>query len=126
MMTSYDWAYLAGFIDGEGCFTVHRNQGGQVYPRLIVSNTDPVYLKTLQEELGGKLHVQSHNPPRKANYRWVVNGRDLIVEIYPQLMPYLRQKKREAKLSLKMLDMPHDQRELAARKLSNMKKEVIS
>lgn len=53
MMTDAQVAYAAGFIDGEGCFSISRdNRNGKVRGyaiKLDISNCDRAVLNTLQD-----------------------------------------------------------------------------
>lgn len=86
-----NWAYLAGLLDGEGCFTItgtwkKRNpapktaEGSEVYfhMNLIISlyNNDLSVMKWLVQHFGGVYYVHhpSKKPTHKVGYSWHPKG----------------------------------------------------
>ena len=47
-------AYIAGFVDGEGCIQFSRCRK-RVFPRVLVVNTDREVLEALQDQFGGRI-----------------------------------------------------------------------
>ena len=105
-------AYLAGFVDGEGCFhaTKLKNKPGDGYKNghyrgvLKVSNTDIRVFHWLQETFKGTCsaafkETRDHLYKRDC-YEWVVTG-DRLLDICYQILPYLIVKKRHCELMIK-------------------------
>lgn len=81
--TSIDLAWAAGFIDGEGNFSVTRqtkNGGGQ---RMMAAQKDPELLYRLQEIFGGS--VNRYKVPNSYIHYWYVTGtraRGVMLTLY--------------------------------------------
>jgi len=86
--------WLAGFIDGEGCFTRHSQAGPNgsrvKKPKFVIGlrEDDAAILYALREEFGGSIHVRNAPSQREGNRRptviWTLTGRSL-----PGLVKYL-------------------------------------
>lgn len=104
-------AYLAGFIDGEGCITVvryrrdrpNRVHRGWYQPFLIVCNRDPAPLLVLRETFGGCVVCQKSHHGWGEVYRYQLRRRDALEEVLRALMPYLIVKREVAGLVLDFL-----------------------
>lgn len=101
-----DLAWAAGFLDGEGCFTLIKQSGAtlpsqrSLYVGASQSTREP--LEKLQELFGGKLNIRSR-PTDKGTimHVWLLGQRAAVVqEFIPQVLPYLIVKKREAEILL--------------------------
>jgi len=92
-------AYLAGFIDGEGCITIHKQP--PTYPIYIsVTNTKTKILELLATNYGGKITTYAQKlPNRKPIHRWCVANIQ-AVKLIKDILPYLRLKKKVAELCL--------------------------
>lgn len=77
------WAHLAGIIEGEGCFTISRNQG-KAYCRLsICQHKRAQLLRPLQEIFGGKIYTQEKS---KEVLSWSGHEAAFIAE---NILPYM-------------------------------------
>lgn len=96
-----DWAYLAGFIDADGCISANtRIKWSNYYPRVSISQVNGDYLHFLRDTFGGALR---HRVPSGV-------GRNLIWnlqvpsggsrQILNGVLPYLRNKKAQAEIAL--------------------------
>lgn len=107
-----DLAYLAGFVDGEGCFHACKlkNKPGDGYKNghyrcvLKVSNTDEGIFHWLQETFRGTCsaafkETRDHLYKRDC-YEWVVTGHRLL-DLCKQLLPYLKVKKKHCEWTIK-------------------------
>lgn len=93
-------AYLAGFLDGEGTFTVYRS--GNVYSALIsAASTDKAQILWLQQTFSGNIYSPTSEGNRVQSYQWQLRDKRTLIELIPQLIPYLRIKQLQAKLLLK-------------------------
>jgi hypothetical protein len=67
---SHEWtetelAYLAGIIDGEGCFTLHREKNSHRFAsQLQIGNTDLRLLEWVKTRFGGSVNFERRNNPR--------------------------------------------------------------
>ena len=100
-----DLAYLAGIIDGEGCFHIcllsKNSNDGYINPHyrgvLKVSNTDQKLIEWLKETFQGTDSACTRSTSSKKFERevfdWVVTGFRLL-DLCEQVLPYLIIKKR--------------------------------
>lgn len=94
-----DLHYAAGFLDGEGCFFIHRRENGKHHKGAIsCSNTHRPTIEWFQQTFGGSI---SKGKSRKSNHRpvysWQVVANDAF-EICGAVLPYLKQKTEQALL----------------------------
>lgn len=98
-----DAAYIAGFIDGEGCISIGKRRSDSFYIRVTVVNTKPVPLQWMVDVTGlGKVHERINKKPNYANlYRWLVQA-DGAATLLQQIRPYLRIKGPQADLAMEL------------------------
>lgn len=97
-------AYLAGFLDGEGTFTVYKavQTSGTVYSALIsAAATDVDIITWLLQTFGGNSYAPFCRGNRQQAYQWQLRRKELLVPLLEQLTPYLKIKQLQAKLLLK-------------------------
>lgn len=100
-----DFAYLAGYFDGEGSICIMKGGPGGKWPylrvTLVTSDEEPVKLASVV--FGGKCRSVKHNNkptrPRKTLYRWSV-GNVEATKVLKKLKPFLLAKKDQAELAL--------------------------
>lgn len=99
-MDPADLAYAAGYLDGEGCFSCDTN--GRI--KLICSTSHRPTIEWLYGLFGGIFMTPKRRPDKphwKPMYVWAIA--DLGAEqACRALLPYLREKRRQAELMLKM------------------------
>lgn len=88
------WEYAAGFIDGEGCFSIHEK-----CQRLTVSNLNVAVLFALQERFGGKGRITT----KKNGVSEYTLGSLGMRRYLPELIPHLLVKRELAELLLAYL-----------------------
>ena len=104
-MTKITSAYLAGFVDGEGCVRINRHKCGwtklgyRFEPYLDITNTDKQQLLDIQRTLSaGTVRAKKmYHSNRKQGYVWTVYG-NTASAILQKLLPFLRIKRRQAEL----------------------------
>jgi len=98
MTRETDLAWLAGFIDGDGCFRLHhlRPNGpgrGCLSPRLAFSQKDRQVLDRVVEIVGrGKVHGPYHRA-KGSHYQLIISG-VATIELAKELYPYLQELKK--------------------------------
>jgi len=107
----YQIAYLAGIMDGEGCFFIgnfscNPKTGTPYYQTtLSVSNTDEKLIDWLMQTFGGLkgqyTRKQLPKSSRKHVFRWQASG-ERLKHLCELMLPYLVCKKDEAELMLEM------------------------
>jgi hypothetical protein len=101
-----DWAYLAGFYDGEGTITAttqKRKDRDYYQLRFMVNNTNYELLRGLQNLFGGAIHVGSvmkDKPNWKQIYSWHAESKATCLPIFYGMLPFLRYKRREIELAI--------------------------
>lgn len=119
-----NWAYLAGLLDGEGCFTItgawkHRRnaylpktpRGSELYFHMGLTislyNTNVQVMKWLVHHFGGNYYVHhpSKQPNHKVGYSWHPKGAKNKIEMILGVLPYLIIKREQAKLALQYLQL---------------------
>jgi len=90
-----DLKYMAGFLDGEGCFSV--TDGSH---RVQVTNTHLPSLNNLKEKFGGTVRKRSDaDEKRRAAYEWYVYG-ESAARCAKAVLPHLREKQAQAALMI--------------------------
>jgi hypothetical protein len=100
MSTATDWAWLAGFIDGEGCLSVHRRGGrnGDVMGlRFMVAQSDRRPLERVQQIIGGGSIIPLGPNPlsKRQRWMWYLSRRADIDAVLARIWPYLCQPTQE-------------------------------
>ena len=96
------FAYIAGFLDGEGSFSASERNGVTV----SASNTFPWVLHALQQEFGGYVRVsQVTNGMVRTAFQWRVHGQAAL-DCCSALAPYLFEKRPQALLVLEWPGWP--------------------
>lgn len=108
--------YYAGFLDGEGCFSVTGSS-----PRVYVSNTHLPSLNNLKERFGGTVRKRDEAKDNsRACYEWYVYGPDAI-RVCKRLLLGLREKQAQAAL---LINWYYETRTPAREGLNRMLKEL--
>lgn len=87
-MTSEEAAWVAGILEGEGCFD--GNAGKACYPRIRVQMTDLDVIERLQSLTGGRITY-----PKNKRAHWkqtallVINGRSLVEPVLRAVRPWM-------------------------------------
>jgi hypothetical protein len=100
-LTISEASYLAGLIDGEGCFFISNT----TYNVSIV-NTHNAIVKFCNT-YGGRWYYQARSRPRERPwYVWEWNI-DTMKHYLPQILPYFQIKSEQAKLMIEALKCSH-------------------
>ncbi len=99
MLSDVDAAYLAAFVDGEGCIFIDKEPKAHRL-RVSIGNTFPgimdwVYFVVGHGSISKKKKRESHH---KDMWVWSLSGRRAINFLY-QIYPYLRIKKLQAEVA---------------------------
>lgn len=107
-----DLAYIAGFIDGDGCFYIGvvntKTPKGNTYKNFVtslkISNNDPDVLLWIKQTVGGTIEIKK---TKKDKYRnapcyslWI--GGNLLTDMCKLLIPFLKVRKEHAKIMHQM------------------------
>ena len=101
MWTESELAYLAGILDGEGCFTLAKGPNGHTFnSRVLVGNTDARLIHWLHDRFGGGVSVRPRlNQRQKPCWMWTLSSAE-IVPFINAVAPFLRLKREQALLLL--------------------------
>ena len=93
---AYVHAYLAGIIDGEGCFSISRRSDRHYSPLISVGMVEQTVINKLKETYGGNVYKEEGK--YRPIYKWQVRNFDSIIVILDKLKPYLTVKCKSAEL----------------------------
>lgn len=117
MLTETEKAWMAGFMDGEGCFTIgkqiRKNRPSPSYRVYItVANTDKTSLESFVKEYGGKIYNIHERRKDKKGVNWsdahdwycpISSSKRLLLD----LLPFLRLKRQQSEIILQFLQKKH-------------------
>lgn len=123
-------AYIAGFVDGEGCIRLKKSNksGNSFYVTLQVTNSDPRPLNKIKEVFGGKVFFQEKKATGKVIWQYYSTTSE-ATDTLRVLVGFLVSKKSQAELAIQFQDnqatlSPEEKAEMAEL-MSQMKKEII-
>lgn len=91
-------AYLAGFVDGEGCIQILRGPYHSL--TVTIAQKDPVIIHALRACLGGHFNTQRHGM-----HAWRLHA-DQAKEFLRFVRPFLGLKREQAELGIMFQSMP--------------------
>lgn len=111
-LTSEQYAYLAGLIDGDGCVALRWRldpkckTGRTACPQLIVVSKDMWFLEKLKTVYGGRLNRQGKCNFSDGSQVWSLRfSPNEMRELLPHLIPHFVLKQEEAKLLLEGINI---------------------
>lgn len=130
MFNETDIAYLAGFIDGEGCFFIGifdtKSAAGNVTPNyhtyIKISNTNKEVMQWIAEKFSGTNYQQFKSTDRARKFEKEIHniqftGQTLNI-ILPKILPYLIVKKPHCEIMIKMRSTFVEHRRLSKKSVS--------
>jgi len=95
-----DIAYIAGFVDGEGCIRLKRaNQGGNsYYVTLQITNSNEDILEFIRQLFGGQIGFQE-KASNKVIYQYRLTSAEAVGAL-KLLYPFLREKRTQAHMAI--------------------------
>ena len=114
MLAETEKAWMAGFVDGEGCLTItkqiRKDRISPTYRVLVeVFNTDPQILEIFPKQYGGKIQIYRERRRNRCGVKWkdsncwycpISSVRQFLLDI----LPYLKLKRKHAGLLLQFID----------------------
>lgn len=95
-----NFEYLAGLLDGEGCFRFSST------PLVEICGTYPDILRQLESQYGGRVRLQCSTPlSKKRVYKWTITG-PRAAQVVRQVLPFLEEKAPQADLVLRIHRYP--------------------
>lgn len=110
-------AYLAGFLDADGCITVVKQNSrkrGRVYtyyvPTVIISNTRKFLLEEAQAFYDGLgfIATQERGGQQADMNHWRISGGAGVARVLHDVLPHLRIKRDQAELCLRAVEIQQD------------------
>lgn len=98
--TDIQLSYLAGIIDGEGCFCITKPGNKTHVIRLFVMNTFKPLIDYLYKTYGGfQYSRKKENRTWKIRHEWFVDSQ-ILDELLPLLKPFLINKKKHCDIAI--------------------------
>lgn len=97
--TETDYAWAAGFLDGEGCFNLSKRNGLHETTRspvLHAGQNDRRPLDKLSDMFGGTVREFRVTSAGNQAHQWALSGADDIRRVIPLIAPYLVEKQDRA------------------------------
>ena len=92
MFSNDDILYLAGFLDGEGCFSISHNGSGNVHT-LSVEQTDQRVLEWCAATFGGTVRSKVRRAEsRECTFEWFLRRKEPLIRLLRALVPHLKVK----------------------------------
>lgn len=104
-LTELELAYLAGLLDGEGCFSFSDNGANCIRPLVQLIMTDEEIVNWVGSVWGAKVTQFARHralPHHKPQFRVQVTG-EKAVEFCKSIYPYLKVKKKQAELHIEWM-----------------------
>lgn len=105
-----DWAYAAGFVDGEGCIAIVRSftpRGNRFYYtiQVVVANTDRRVLDWMQAMwAGGVFRVNQSRGAGRNSWAWRC-GSGVAKTFLPGIRPWLKIKRAQCDNAMAMIEL---------------------
>lgn len=97
-LTDLELAWLAGLLEGEGCFTHSYRRGINFAPKIQLAMTDEDVVLRAQALMGGRVR-SSTREPWKTLYTVIVSGA-AAVALMRQLLPHMGERRSDRMLGL--------------------------
>ena len=99
LMESDDFAWVAGFLEGEGFFLKQKSARGYIRIGIAATSTDKDVLERLARLVPTSRVQGPYGPTRtslgaKPHWRWILNARMLVVELAEQLRPLMGERRK--------------------------------
>lgn len=112
-------AYIAGYLDGEGCFTFVNT------PVIEITNTYPHTLMWIKQFFGGTVSMRSNtrnSDKWRTTYRYKICGSNAL-HMCRSVSPYIQEKKLQVEAVLAMSKLPKqsEARKQLQKELSSLK-----
>lgn len=125
MIKDTDFAYAAGYFDGDGCFSIGKvHSEGRIRPKcsVIINSTHIENLHWFQKTFGGTVTTRnSNNPKAKPVHRYVLKGKD--IQIFNNIEQFLVEKKEEFNIFQRFRDpLFSNEKDETIKKMKEIKK----
>lgn len=115
IITDTDLAYIAGYIDGDGCFyigkTTNKKTGRTRYQAILtISSTNKNILDVFKSKFGGSVRTSDNReiyPGQKPQYQFHIKGVK-AANLAKNIQIYLTEKSYQAELFYKFIEIEHE------------------
>lgn len=117
-------SYIAGLFDGEGCCIFHTKKDyvGNGGIAIAISGAYLPSLLQIKKQFGGSIRKNIATPLRKKTcFQWNLSGKN-AKNFIEQVLPYLKEKRTQAKILLQLRDLPPKERVDLIKELKDQKK----
>ena len=110
LLTEPDKAYIAGFLDGEGCITISKHHKGKaIRAQVTLNNSNLKVMQWIHTKLKLETTICVYDtiPGENKKIRYLINisKKSVVQEILEMLVPFLIVKKENAFLILEFLEL---------------------
>jgi len=99
-----NWAYIAGFFDGEGCVSRLNKNASHIYWRIDIVQKDRNVLDEIQKFIRyGKVFRSTTGIKKTLIYRYGIHKQEQILDFLSNVLPYVVVKKEKVQ---KLLENP--------------------
>lgn len=105
MIDNTKFSYAAGYIDGDGCFSIRKHRVKNRFKYIsciLVVSTVLETMEWFQREFGGNILTKTPRPGHKVTYHFCLNG-EKSTPFIEGILPFLVEKKMEAQVYLKFV-----------------------
>jgi len=96
---SNDISYLAGILDGEGCFSIQKS-GGTYRTTIQVGNNSTALVKWLHKSFGGSVSHRAATITEEHQDIWIMASKPAIAKLLPAVIPELIVRRLQASILL--------------------------
>jgi len=123
-LTKVEAAYIAGFVDGEGCIRIQNKNKTSHYLVLSINQKDRRVLEWLAPKIGA-VSIGCYSNEYGPVYTVAISGKK-VVTLLEQIIDYMIVKKRQARVALRWKKYQYkrgcyDQRERLCQRLKALK-----
>jgi hypothetical protein len=90
----FELGWLAGILEGEGCFWIHQKSSTQRYPKVTITMTDEDVVANVARLLGSSVTPQKARGNRKPTYKTQLTGKR-AVQAMKLVRPYMHGRRQE-------------------------------
>lgn len=108
-MKKTDWAYIAGYVDGEGHFGNRITSNNFIRVDFVIQSCDLKTLKWIRDVTGLGVYRDARDKTvlNKPQGRYHVHRKKELVKFIKGVMPYIKNKKQQAVLVLEVASIPN-------------------
>lgn len=116
-----DKVYIAGYIDGDGCFDIRRNSK-KTNCRIDISSTNLDILVYFAKVFGGGVQIskKGNRPSHKPCHHWIIYGKNSL-DFSLEIFPYLVEKRSQCEAYISVLQSIGKLKETAKEIFYNIK-----